>query len=316
MENRSHAIAVGLFTLLLGIASAFAFWWLSGSRQATHEYVIVSSMPVTGLSTEASVKFRGVEVGKVTDMYLDPEHKTNIVIHIEVIDTLQLSTDAYAQLRSQGVTGLGFIDLNDENEQGSPLADGATIPLRPSFIDSLTDKGPELVAQLQVLLKSSSEVAANANTLMQKLDAEKLNRTVTHLEEASTKLAPMLSAITHASNSISGMMSDKNRAQLTTALESLQKTADAAQPVLGELGTTAKEVRNLASTLEQSTGSLSDTLNNETLPRINRLTDSLNHDIQNLNQLIYTLEDNPQSLLVGKPKVPAGPGEPGFESRQ
>ncbi|OAM52233.1 mammalian cell entry protein [Methylovorus sp. MM2] len=314
MENRSHAIAVGLFTLILGFALFMAFWWLSGSRESMRDYVIVSTTPVTGLSTEASVKFRGVEVGKVTDLYLDPKVKTNILIHIEIDDSLQLSTDAYAQIRTQGVTGLAFINLDDSSTTAPVLADGATIPLRPSFLDSLSDKGPELVAQFQTLLKSSSEMTASANEIMKKLDAEKLNKTVSNLEQASTKITPMLSSLTKAGNSVSGMMSEKNQTQFANTLKSLQQTADAAQPVLGELGETAKEVKGLAKTVEQSTSDLSITLNNETLPRINRLTDSLNQDVQNLNQLIYTIEDNPQSLLVGKPQAAPGPGEQGFKA--
>ena len=32
MENRSHALIAGLFTLLLGISAIAALWWFSGKQ--------------------------------------------------------------------------------------------------------------------------------------------------------------------------------------------------------------------------------------------------------------------------------------------
>ena len=110
MENRAYAIAVGIFTLVLGIAMLFAFWWISGSQQARSEYTIASRLPVTGLSAEGIVKFRGVDVGKVTEVSLDPSSQTTILIKIAIEKNLKLSTEAYAELRRQGITGLAYID--------------------------------------------------------------------------------------------------------------------------------------------------------------------------------------------------------------
>jgi phospholipid/cholesterol/gamma-HCH transport system substrate-binding protein len=312
MENRSYAIAVGLFTLLLGAALFLSFWWLNGSRQSVHDYVIVSQLPVTGLSTEASVKFRGVDVGKVTDIELDSKVKTNIIIRIEIIDTLQLTSQATAQIRSQGITGLSYINLDDTATEAQPLGDGANIPLKLSFMDELTQQSPELIAQFKTLLQSSSEMTATANKLMGQLDSDKLNKTLTNLERASEKLEPTLAALTNAGNRVSAVMSDGNAKQLSKTLVSLQETVDAAKPTLGELGETAKEFRNLASSVNQSTSDLSNTLNSETLPKINQLTESLNQDVSHANQLMDMLEDHPQSLLLGKPKSRPGPGETGF----
>ncbi|PKO24863.1 MAG: MCE family protein [Betaproteobacteria bacterium HGW-Betaproteobacteria-8] len=314
MENRTYAIAVGLFTLLLGLFLLFSFWWLSGEHQKNSNYVVVSPIPITGLSVESAVKFRGVDVGKVTNITLDKTNKNIIRVEIRVQDDLGLSENSTARLRMQGVTGLAFIDLNDTTDpEAKPLAEGAEIPLHPSLVDKLMDNGPALIAQIESLLKSSNELATTANQLLGSIDHEKLNQTLTNLEQASTKLEPLLNTATTTFERMGNMASEQNQAMLSETLSSMQKTADAAQPLLGELNDTAREFRNMAQEIGQGSQQLSHTLNHETLPRIHELTKNMNRDMRQFSELLNNLEENPQSLILGKPPAKPGPGEDGFQ---
>lgn len=65
MESRAHALAAGIFTLLLGLATALVMFWFSGKREAANEYVLVTKGNVSGLNTQAQVRFRGMRAGKV-----------------------------------------------------------------------------------------------------------------------------------------------------------------------------------------------------------------------------------------------------------
>lgn len=315
MENRAYAIAVGLFTLLLGFALVFSYWWLAGTRQSIVEYVVVSNLPVTGLSVESTVKFRGVEVGKVTKITLDPQTKTNIFVNIKIVESLQLSKETYAELRMQGITGLAYVDLNDISTTAPKLKAGGRIPLQPSLIDKLVERGPMLVSQIEVLLKTSNEAADTANKFMNKIDSEKLNKALANLERATDKLEPMLGSITTAANRVSGMASEKNQLQLTQTLLSVQKTADEARPLLAELDDTAKEFKSMARDIKQNANQLSATLESETLPQLHELTQNLNRDVSHFGQLIDMLEDNPQSIIFGPPEAIPGPGEAGFNPK-
>jgi phospholipid/cholesterol/gamma-HCH transport system substrate-binding protein len=315
MENRAYAIAVGLFTLLLGFALVFSYWWLAGAKQSIAEYVVVSRLPVTGLSAESSVKFRGVKVGKVTKIALDPQTKTNIFANIQILESLQLSKEAYAELRMQGITGLAYIDLNDVSTTAPRLEAGGHIPLQPSLIDKLVERGPILISQIETLLKTSGEAADTANKFLNKIDIEKLNKTLANLERATDKLGPMLGSVTTAANRVSGMASEKNQLQLTQTLLSVQKTADDARPLLAELDETAKEFKGMARDVKQNANQLSDTLHSETLPQLHQLTQSLNRDVSHFGRFIDMLEDNPQSLIFGGPEAMPGPGEAGFNPK-
>lgn len=314
MENRTYAIAVGLFTLLLGLFLLFSFWWLSGDHQKNVEYVVVSPLPVTGLSVESAVKFRGVDVGKVTAIGLDTQKKNIIRIQIRVVEDLKLSKESTAELRMQGVTGLAYIDLNDVDKATGFLAAGAEIPLIPSFIDKLIAGGPVLITQIETLIKNTSELAGTANQLLGSVDHEKLQRTLNHLESASERLEPLLNSATNTVERIGNMASKENQLLLSQTLSSMQKTAEEARPLLNELNNTAQDFRSMAKEIEASSQQLTLTMELETLPRIHELTDNMNRDMRQFGLLLENLEDNPQSLILGKPPARPGPGEAGFES--
>ena len=43
MESRSHAIAAGLFALLLSACIVLALWWFSDKREVTRDVVLVTT---------------------------------------------------------------------------------------------------------------------------------------------------------------------------------------------------------------------------------------------------------------------------------
>jgi phospholipid/cholesterol/gamma-HCH transport system substrate-binding protein len=313
MENRSYAIAVGLFAIMLGIATIFAFWWLSGSREEHNVYLVESKSPVSGLNPESAVKFRGVNVGKVAKIWLDTEARNDIHIQIEVSSDLKLSERTYGELRLQGITGLAYIELNDPDPAAPLLQADAKIPLRPSFLDKLTSDAPQLVEQIAVLVKNSSELAASANQVMNKLDTDKLNRAIGNLEKASAGLQPLIGSAGVAIHRFGDMVSEKNQLQLRNTLQSLEQTSKDVRPLIGDLRQSAHDFSGLTQEIGQGTRQLSDTLQQETLPRIHELTGNLEQNSYYFNQLMQTVETHPQSLLTGRPRPAPGPGEAGYK---
>lgn len=315
MENRAYAIAVGIFTLVLGIGMVLAYWWMSDSQQARTSYTVSSKLPVTGLTPEATVKFRGVDVGKVIGISLDPASQTTVLVDIGVGENLKLSSGAYAELRRQGLTGLAYIDLNDESKNGTALPAGSKIPLRPTLVDDLISKGPELTAQLETLLRNSSQFTVTANQVLTSVDIQKLNSAIASFDKASEKAIPAINSANNMFNNANKMVSDRNQAQFVQALESIQQTFAATKPLINELSLTTKKFHDTADQIQMSTNQLTSTLDTETLPQLHTLTQNMNQSAIHFNQLIDVLEDNPQSIIFGKPLQSAGPGEDGFNEK-
>ena len=95
METRASYILVGYFVLGL-IAAAFAFVvWLSSIQfeEVPKRYLIYFEGSVTGLEVASPVRYRGVPVGSVTDIRIDPENIERIRV------TVEISADYPAQRR-------------------------------------------------------------------------------------------------------------------------------------------------------------------------------------------------------------------------
>src|SRR5687767_9315290 len=102
MENKAYALAAGLFTILLIAAVIVAAMWFSGETYESAPYVLESKFSVTGLNEQAYVRYRGVNVGKVTDIRFDPQDPRTVLVAIVVQSDVKLTRATYAELRYQG----------------------------------------------------------------------------------------------------------------------------------------------------------------------------------------------------------------------
>ena len=132
MENRAHALAAGLFTLVLAAALVAAALWLRGQPIALDHYVLHTRGNVSGLNAQADVRYRGVEVGKVERIYFDPEDARTILVDISVSKGTPVTRGAYAQLAAQDITGLSYVQLEDDgssSEEGRRRAESTNYRL-------------------------------------------------------------------------------------------------------------------------------------------------------------------------------------------
>ena len=79
MENRAHALAAGLFALALGLGLLTALWWFSQDREQTRALVLVARDDIGGLGPQARVRFRGLAIGTVAQIRIDPTDSRNIL---------------------------------------------------------------------------------------------------------------------------------------------------------------------------------------------------------------------------------------------
>jgi len=286
MENRAYALAAGLFTLIFGISVVAAALWLGGNVIETQQYLLVSRYPVTGLNVQAPVRFRGVTVGKVVEIRFDPLDLPNILVEVSVQTGTPLTRGTYAKLGSQGITGLSYVILDDDGKNPEPLlGEGdelARIEVRPSFMDTVTASGEELI-------QNANKVAARVQALLSDENTQQLVSTLRSMDKASSRVA-----------------------SLATELE----------PVVKDAGIALKRADTLMASFDRRLDSferaakgadqLSETLVNESLPRLNVLLEDLQRNSRSLERLLSDLDEQPSSIVFGKSPQPPGPGEPGF----
>ena len=80
MENKAHAMAAGIFVLLAAALLAVLAAWLTRDTGTRDPYEISTRESITGLSPQAAVRYRGVDVGKVDAIGFDPKAQGNVLI--------------------------------------------------------------------------------------------------------------------------------------------------------------------------------------------------------------------------------------------
>ncbi len=304
MENRAYALAAGFFTLLLGIGVVAAALWFSGDAIENQEYLMVSRHPVSGLNAQAPVRFRGVTVGKVLEIRFDPLEPRVIQVRIQVQTGTPLTKGTYAQLGSQGVTGLSYVMLDDDGSKPGPLVgEGdqlARIEVRPSFFDSLSVSGQEMIVNF-------NQVAQRVNTLLSDDNQKQLVGTLRNLDHATGKFASLATSIEPTLKALPALVND-------TGI--VLKRADTLLTNLNQRVESFERAAKSAEQLGVSGAALSDTMLTESVPRLNVLLEDVQRSSRGLERLLNEINEQPQSLIFGRNPTPPGPGEPGFAAQR
>jgi phospholipid/cholesterol/gamma-HCH transport system substrate-binding protein len=317
MENKSHALAAGLFVLFVAALLVTLAVWLTRDTHQLRSYELSGAVNLSGLQPQASVRYQGVPVGKVTGISLDPQTLGHVLVRIAVDDLAPISASTYATLGYQGVTGLAYIQLDDESVQGAgaaqaPLSENSRIPLKPGLISQLSHQGERILGQLD-------QASQRLNELLSSQNQQTLMTTVDHLGKAALAIE-QLSAQTRTL--LPEMAKGARDSLATLKVTSLQvgESADAAR-------TSAQAFQRVTERMDAPGGTLdqfgqaaevwvatNQTLQGVTLPRLNSAAQDLARSTRQIGELAQTLHDTPQAVLLGAPAPAPGPGEPGFSA--
>jgi phospholipid/cholesterol/gamma-HCH transport system substrate-binding protein len=313
MESRAYALVTGLF--VLGIAACIVLWaqWLAKVPLARTPYRVVATVPVSGLNPEAQVRYRGMGVGRVKAIGLDPKDPRRILIDIEVDSNIPVTRGTYAQLGMEGITGIAYVHLLDtykDMEPAAKSADGlAELPLRPSFFDSLSDGA-------EGAMRDARELMENMNSLLNPENRKRIGTTLASLERISANLEVASARMPAVIARTESWLSEENRRLATDSLEHMNETLKTMPELARETQQLVKDARELVGQVgklsAESQGAAA-TLREDTLPRVNALAESVDRSAQRVGRLALQLDRDPQSAIFGRKPGKPGPGEPGFQ---
>ncbi|MDA3921551.1 MAG: MlaD family protein [Salinisphaera sp.] len=294
MESRSHALIASIFLVVLFVGAAFAAWWLQAGRSEDKIYKILSPYGVSGLKAQAPVMFKGIRVGSVHHVELDPNDPEKVLIRIGVTQNTPVTKATYAQLSSNGITGVSSIALHEKKPHAPALKTDhkhpATVPIQRALTQRLEQSGKKIAANVQ-------DISHQLKTLLDKKNKEYISKTLAQLDAVTSKL-----------NAIeAGMLPIVN--DLPKLLDAAQKTMAQGSGLMRQSHSDAVELHRLLGSSNRAIESF----NNDVMPKLGALTDQLNLTANHVDALTQRLQRNPDSLLFGGGKAQPGPGEPGYE---
>ncbi|GAB3407877.1 MlaD family protein [Massilia agilis] len=303
MENRSHALMTGIFTIALLIAAVLAGIWLNRDRSETVPYEIVTTQSIPGLNPQAVVRYRGLEVGRVNDIMFDPRVTGQILIKLSVDNDTPVTTTTFASLGYQGVTGLAFLQLDDDRT-GSPILQSdpkrvARIPMRPGLLDQIEKRGLAILDKTEKITESLDRLMSpqNQQTIIGAFDS--IGKTAAAYGELPKRLEPTLDKLPALATKLDQTAASVNA--LAHNYDSLATRLQAKDGPLERLNGAIGSLQGAASGLEM-----------QTLPHLTEMTDEAKASLRAVKRTANSLSDRPQSILFGGPSPQPGPGEPGF----
>ncbi len=332
MENKAHAFAAGLFVLTVTAILVALAAWLTRDTGIRRIYEISSPEAVTGLQSQAAVRFRGVAVGKVVDISFDPQSIGNIRVRIAVDDTAPITATTFATLGFQGVTGLAFVQLDDSGQSKVMLPTDnnapARIPMRPSLLSKLSDQGVAILTQVE-------QTSLRVNQLLSPENQKQLMATVAGFGQSAASVQQMSERVQKLSGTMEGILNAQLGPERVSipqfvqdasgTLKSLGNTSAGIDQTAAEFRKAAVEITRLSERLNapggvvdrmaEGAGTLTaagQAFSAATLPRLNRTSDDAARTARQVTRAVGALNDNPQALLFGNGATSPGPGEPGF----
>ena len=314
MENRSHALMTGIFTIALLIATVLAGIWFNRDRTERVPYEIATVQAISGLNPQAAVRYRGLEVGKVDEILFDQVKTGQVLIRMSVDKDAPVTSTTFAKLGYQGVTGIASIDLDDEKTGSPRLASRpeqlARIPLRPGFLDQLEKRGLVILEKAEKITTSIDAMLSPANQERIVGAFDKVGKAADAFEAIPRQLEPTLARLPALTGKVETSLASFNEVadsanKMTRNFDKLATTLQAPDGPINRLTTTVDRV---GSSLEAATSELE----MQTLPHLVTMADEARTSLRAVRRTADTLSNRPQSILFGAPDGTPGPGEPGF----
>lgn len=319
MENKSHAMAAGSFVLVLAALMAALALWLTRDRHEYQLYELSTKDAISGLQEQATVRYKGVAVGKVTNITFDQLQQGNVLIRIAVDSKAPVSTTGtYAMLGYQGVTGIAHIQLDDITEPMEVLPPGESglprLPMKSSPLSVLADQGMTILSKVDEATKRINQLLGDENQARFSSLLGNLSEAAGNVSEVTqTMNTTIREQITPAVQEFPGMAKDARR-----AMQAMERAGNEASALAVEVQQMARSIQGPGGALDQLTqGTQSiarsaERFDRATLPGISQAASDVSAAARQLGSAVSGIGDNPQSLIYGVGEQRPGPGEPGF----
>lgn len=170
MEREANYTAVGAFVLLIVTMAGLFVYWYAGSTDARDytRYEIYFEGSVSGLNRGSTVRYLGVEVGRVAAIRIDRRASDRVQVIADIDSQAPISKETLASLSLQGVTGLLYIDLLAEADskrrmEPVPSEQYPVIDSARSNFDLFLSSLPDLVGRAADLVDRASDVLSDEN---------------------------------------------------------------------------------------------------------------------------------------------------------
>ncbi len=314
MITRLQKIRLGIF-FLVSIAALIILIGVMVVPNLLKEkdtyYVGYTNISLTGLQEGSKVKYHGINVGQVIDIYIDPQDIRRVIVELSLEPDVPIKKDTKADITMLGITGLKVIELRGGSNEAEPLPEGGFIQQGSSITEMITGKAEVIAEKAEIVLNNISRLTSPENM-------EEMEKFVSNTSQAFNQINEIL-----GTNKQTFQRSLNNTEQVTSDMHSLVVSADSlitelnalirsdtVKLILGDLAAISgslKEaelvtlINELNRTLSYSTKVLKevDVSIMKTRSELGTTVETLKESVEYLNQIVRMISEDPSILVRG-----------------
>jgi phospholipid/cholesterol/gamma-HCH transport system substrate-binding protein len=299
MEREANYTAVGAFVLLIVTMAGLFVYWYAGSSDAAdyRRYEIYFEGSVSGLNRGSTVRYLGVEVGRVVSIRIDKRAADRVQVIADIDSQTPISEKTLASLSLQGVTGLLYIDLlaNAEPNRRMDSVPSEQYPV----IDSVQSNFDRLLASLPDLVGRATEVVDRASRVLSDDNIMAFSKTMQNIELSSATLPGLTRDAAVVVADLKVTLVD-----VRAAAAGARQFMDTSAP---DLTAASERFRAISENLARTTANLDRLMTDhredlglfmrDSLPEIERLLRDSRSAAQEFRELSRSLKADPSQLL-------------------
>ncbi|MGZ3536851.1 MAG: MlaD family protein [Thermodesulfobacteriota bacterium] len=312
MARKTSKFMIGLFVTIGVLIGLIAVVWLGASKyfEKGGTYATYFDESVQGLQKDSTVKYRGVDVGRVEKIRVAPDQDViEVVMKISLKGELQRTH--IAQLKPAGITGIVFIELDRKQPGEQDLSPKLTFASEYPIIASKPSDIKQILAGVQGVLENLKKIdaegiskgivltVANLNGVITKVDTALAEK---RLDEIIIEVKNTLVKIQSFAANIEGEIRTLNLAKTGAHVE---KTTARLDQIMnsGEVEAILVEVKNASSKMNQFV----EGFDKRSLAITNNIRDTsenLKRASESLEMLVERVYASPSDLLFSQPPSP------------
>src|SRR5882757_3642391 len=224
MLTRIIRIQLVLFTVMTVVALVTLGWYYLQlpALLGVGQYTLYAQLPASGgLYATANVTYRGINIGKVTDV--EP-NEAGVRATVRIDDRYRIPIDASANVHSVSAIGEQYLDLVSTGNPGRDFADGqtitdATVPAEIGPLLDATDHALSMVSKDKIasLLDEGSHAFGGLGPALQRLVdstqaiANDFNGNLSAVNDIIANSAPILDSQANSADAIDRWAANLNK---------------------------------------------------------------------------------------------------------
>jgi len=330
MEHRVRYLLLGLFVFGIGIAGVWFVLWQGkyGQGDVYDFYKVNTRESVAGLNDKAPVKLRGVNVGEVVRLFINPQNSEEVSIIIKIRANTPIKTDTYALIEPQGITGLSYLQL-EGGTQGAPLlATGedektmGIIQTRPSLFSRVDQSFEAVAKKVEEVLEHATSIMEKSHQVLSEENVAYLAQMLQNSAQTTAALASIAEELAQEKEQIGKLIAQAVvlEEEVINAAKGVRNASDVLASIVQKEGvvmmrnvsTSAQSVQGVMQKIdtkvEEGMFDVASIVRDTLAPAQNTLTE-LEFLMVQLRTLAERLEESPSDLLYRSAPRALGPGE-------